>query len=66
MANIKTFNLLTNYNTELMEGQQYNMTLLGILKDVINTYNKTGEMIPIKADFLAERSIPDNIAEEGT
>jgi len=49
-----------------MEGQQYNMTLLGILKDVINTYNKTGEMIPIKADFLAERSIPDNIAEEGT
>ena len=63
-ANAKTFNNLTGYHTELMEGQHYNETLYKILTKVINDYKAKGvDMIPLKTDFLAERAIPDNIEE---
>lgn len=35
-----------------------------MIKALNETFDKYPDMIPIKADYLAERSIPDNIGEE--
>jgi Niemann-Pick C1 protein len=67
-ANAKTFNLISGYNNQLtLDGQHYNDTLLKILQDTIEKWDKAGQpMFKLKTDFLAERAIPDNIEEQGT
>jgi Niemann-Pick C1 protein len=68
ISNIKTFNKLFDYNTDLTEGMEYNMTLYNTLvetKTRWETENKF-KFIPMKIEYLAERSIPDNIELEGT
>jgi len=65
--NIKTFNKVMgqNYHTDLDDGIMYNTDLEAKLTAAIAGYKKNGtEMIPLKADYLAERSIEDNIALE--
>lgn len=43
------------------------MTLYNKLKEVKESYEASGfTYMPIKIDYLAERSIPDNIELEGT
>lgn len=56
-----------DYKTELPEGAQFNETLYKTLEEVYNKYKSQGvEIKPIKVDYLAERSIPDNIELEAT
>lgn len=67
ISNIKTFNKVFGYNSELLEGTQYNQTLL----ETLSTIKKKCEddkftFIPIKIEYLAERSVPDNIEEQAT
>lgn len=67
--NVKTFNTIVNYKTDLPEGVTgYNLDLIRALKNSTEYWEKTLgiKMIPLKADYLAERSIPDNIEEEGS
>jgi hypothetical protein len=46
---------------------EYNTTLYDKLKEVKEKYESTGfKFIPIKVEYLAERSIPDNIELEGS
>ena len=57
IKNIKTFNHVVNYKDELpKEVDGYNMDLLDKLR---NVYANNPNMIDIKIDYLAERSIPD-------
>lgn len=47
--------------------ENYNMTLFKILNDTYHAYTAQGfKWTPFKADFLAERSIPDNIELEAS
>ena len=73
IRNLKTFNKVTanltnNYNIDLPEGvEDYNQTLYKILLDSYNNHTKAGfKFVPFKTDFLAERSIPDNIELEAS
>lgn len=68
IRNLKTLNkVLGTYNTDLPENVTYNEPLLNILTEVYNNYTKSGfKWVPFKADFLAERSIPDNIELEAS
>jgi hypothetical protein len=67
IAIIKTFNKVFDYNSDLQDGMSYNTTLLNKLKEVKAKWEANKfEFIPIKLEYLAERSIPDNIEEEGT
>jgi len=61
IRNIKSFNkaIGKNYHTLLDKTEDYNNDLI----DEINAvYKKYPKLIPLKADYLAERSIPDNIS----
>lgn len=67
MGNVKTFNKLFDYYPEISDDMSYNMTLYNKLKEVKEKYEaEKFEFIPIKVDYLAERSIPDNIELEGS
>lgn len=52
-----------DYHTDLPDGLGYNQDLIDKIHAVQEKYG--GNLIPVKADYLAERSIPDNISEEG-
>ena len=55
------------YHTEMDEGVEFNQELMDKLQSVIDDYAKNGtNLIPMKADYMAERSIPDNINEESS
>ena len=55
------------YNIDLPENVTYNEPLQKILTEVYNNYTKSGfKWTPFKADFLAERSITDNIELEAS
>ena len=67
MGNIKTFNKLFDYYPDLTDGMSYNMTLYNKLVEVKEKYEADKfQFIPIKIDYLAERSVPDNIELEGS
>ncbi len=56
-----------SYHTDLNDGQSYNQELEDNLNKVLKKYSDAGTpLIGLKADYLAERSIPDNIAEESS
>jgi hypothetical protein len=69
----KRYNI-PEYHTQLADGEdssKYNHTLIERLNEVLDRYDKmdhkadpTTKLIPIKVDYLAERSLTDNIAEE--
>lgn len=61
--NVKTFNRFVNYHTEYLNGvDDYNHELYALLNE---TYNKpeNKEMLKLKIDYLAERSIPDQLVQ---
>jgi len=66
IRNIKSFNhAITGYNDAMdneMEGLDYNQELVAQLKAV---YEEFPDMIKVKMDYLAERSIEDDIVLEG-
>jgi Niemann-Pick C1 protein len=51
------------YHTDLPDGLDYNQDLIDKINDVKSRYP---DLITLKADYLAERSIPDNISEESS
>jgi hypothetical protein len=68
IRNLKTFNLvLGTYNTDMPEGVEKNQELFDVLNETYYRYKASGvKFVPVKADFLSERSIPDNIKEEAS
>ena len=72
IRNFKSFNyaLGNDYHTEMdgpMEGFDYNTELISAVQAVVANYTGTSEeMVPVKADYLAERSIADNIVLESS
>lgn len=68
IRNLKTFNkVVGTYNTDLAPGVTYNDELFAVLNETLYRYKTQGfKYIPFKIDFLAERSIPDNIEEEAS
>jgi hypothetical protein len=67
--NIKTFNkaIGKGYHDDLDDGYTYNQELLKNLTATIADIKASGvEWIPVKADYLAERGIEDNIALESS
>jgi hypothetical protein len=66
IRNLKTFNkVIGTYNIDLPAGLTYNQDLFFVLNETYSNYTQKGfKFIPFKLDFLAERSIPDNIEEE--
>jgi hypothetical protein len=67
--NIKTFNKVMGqgYHDDLDDGEEYNPILLKNLTDTIQAAKDAGlEFTPVKADYLSERSIEDNIALESS
>ena len=68
IRNIKSFNTLSGYDTKLDDDMQYNQTLIDQLTAVKNKWEtKLGKpLLKIKLDYMAERSVPDNIKEETT
>jgi hypothetical protein len=69
IRNVKTFNTIVGYKTDLPDGvSDYNQDLIKALKNTTQFWEAKLNitMIPLKADYLAERSIPDNIEEEGS
>ena len=68
IRNLKTLNkVVGTYNTDLPENVTYNEELLKILTQVYNNYTQQGfKWTAFKADFLAERSIADNIELEAS
>lgn len=65
--NIKSFNkaLDNDYHVDLDDGLEYNKQLMLNVKAVIAKYAAQGTPLAgLKADYLAERSIPDNIELE--
>ena len=65
IRNIKSFNkaMGDDYHTDLADGQEYNQDLMDKIKTV-QTNSSYGSLLTLKADYMAERSIPDNITEE--
>lgn len=64
IRNVKSFNkaMGKDYHTELDDGEKYNQDLIDQLNSVVNKYKSQGiDLMTLKADYLAERSIPDNI-----
>ena len=58
-----------NYHLELDEGVTYNQNLIKRIQDFNKTCVTSEDNrcdTPLKADYLAERSIPDNIQVEGS
>lgn len=69
IRSIKSFNKAMNqdYHTELPDGLDYDQDLIDRVKEVISRYADQGvNLMPLKADYMAERSIPDNITEESS
>jgi Niemann-Pick C1 protein len=70
IRNVKSFNkaMGQSYHTELVDGlTEYNQTLIDQVNQVIQKYKGQGvNLMTLKADYLAERSIPDNISEESS
>jgi Niemann-Pick C1 protein len=65
IKNVKTFNQFADYQTELPKGlDDYNTTLYKQLESVYNQTDNS-EMLKLKIDYLAERSIPDQLGEIG-
>lgn len=70
IRNIKSFNyaLGNDYHTDMtgpMEGLDYNMTLVNQIREFVANMSAADiPMILVKADYLAERSIEDNIVLE--
>ena len=61
IKNIKTFNRFANYRTDLLEGaDEYNEELYKQLKSIYEDPSFS-EIITLKIDYLAERSIPDQL-----
>lgn len=56
------------YKVENFDDSEINQELFTQLKGVIAKWETQlgKKLVPLKADYLAERSIPDNIEEEGT
>ena len=67
IKSIKTFNRLWDYNSELpADVSSYNETLYQILLETKQRWEQNFTFVPVKIDYLAERSITDNIQEEST
>ena len=74
IRNVKSFNyaLGNGYHTELdgpLAGEVYNQELIDQVQAVVadwKTNNPNDPIIPVKADYLAERSIEDNIILESS
>jgi Niemann-Pick C1 protein len=69
IRNIKSFNkaMGDEYHTQMMEGVKYNEELIDQIKRVQQKYLAQGiNLMNLKADYLSERSIPDNISEESS
>lgn len=68
IRNLKSLNkVMGTYNTDLPENVTYNDGLIQNLTWVKGNYTQKGfKWVPFKADFLAERSIPDNIELEAS
>jgi Niemann-Pick C1 protein len=65
IRNVKTFNLFAKYHTELPPGvEDYNQTLYANLKSVYDQ-DEFSDMLTLKIDYLAERSIPDELSQIG-
>ena len=70
IRNFKSFNyaLGNNYHTDMtgpMEGIPYNQDLIDDVHALLQGYAEAGvTVIPVKADYLSERSIEDNIVLE--
>lgn len=70
IRNFVSFNYAigNDYHTEMigpLDGYDYNMTLVTQIQEVLKTYEDQGApLITVKADYLAERSIEDNIILE--
>mmetsp|Transcript_42759 Transcript_42759/g.65718 ORF Transcript_42759/g.65718 Transcript_42759/m.65718 type:complete len:118 (+) Transcript_42759:610-963(+) len=64
IRNVKSFNkaLGNDYHTELDEGLEYNQELMDEVAAVLANFTSMEiPLMTLKADYLAERSIPDNI-----
>lgn len=69
IRNVKSFNkaMGDDYHTELPDDLTYNQDLIDQLQAVRDKYLGQGiNLMNLKADYMAERSIPDNIAEESS
>lgn len=69
IRNVKSFNkaMGKDYHTQLDDGQDYNQDLIDAVHATVRKYKAQGtDLLTLKADYLAERSIPDNISEEGS
>jgi Niemann-Pick C1 protein len=69
IRNVKSFNKAMNndYHTQLPKGVEYNQDLMEAVKHVREKYMSQGiDLMGLKADYMAERSIPDNISEESS
>ena len=72
IRNFKSFNYALNngYHTDMdgpMDGIDYNYPLIDAVQAVVANYTGTAdELIAVKADYLAERSIADNIVLESS
>ena len=71
IRNLKSFNkaMDNDYHTEMTlyddDDNNYNEDLIAKIQNVTKTYKDLGiDLVPVKADYLAERSIPDNIQQE--
>jgi Niemann-Pick C1 protein len=70
IRNVKSFNkaMGQEYHIELSDGQDYNQELIDTLLETVKQYKEESgiTLTTLKADYLAERSIPDNISEESS
>lgn len=68
IRNIRSFNLAlgNGYHDEPYEDVPLNQTLIEKIKELKADLAKEHDLIQLKADYLAERSIPDNISEEAS
>jgi len=70
IRNVHSFNkaLGNGYHDELVPdiNQQYNGDLITKVQAIKTRLEKEGGYVQLKADYLAERSIPDNISEEAS
>lgn len=69
IRNVKSFNqaMGQDYHTSFAQypNLDYNQDLISKLQGVLDKYEKAGAKLnPVKADYMSERSIPDNIEEE--
>lgn len=69
IRNIRSFNkaLENGYHDDAQEGVPLNQTLIDSLKEMKKQLKVDNpSILQLKADYLAERSIPDNISEEAS